>query len=73
MSQHLPNVNPSLKETQVELEEQVIHGAHGTSAMADHLVMKKIIAVGVGSLLCFVVGGIWAWRHQINVQSAAAE
>jgi len=54
-----------MKKSQVELESRVIHGAHGVSAEEDHILTGKIVQVGVGALIIFIVGGIWAWRLQI--------
>lgn len=51
--------------SKVEVESRVIHGAHGVSAEEDHILTGKVIQVGVGSIIIFIVGGIWAWRLQI--------
>jgi hypothetical protein len=57
-----------MKKTQVEQESRIITGAHGVAAEEDHLVLGKVIKVGVISLLIFVVGGIWAWRFQVTIE-----
>jgi hypothetical protein len=54
-----------MKKTESELESRVIRGAHGVAAEEDHIITPKIVQVGVGSLLIFIVGGIWAWRIQV--------
>ncbi len=54
-----------MKKSQVEIESRVIHGAHGVSAEEDHILTGKVVQVGVGALVIFIVGGIWAWRLQI--------
>lgn len=51
-----------MKKTQVELESRVVTGAHGVAAEEDHLVISKIVMVGVWSMLAFVVGGFAAVR-----------
>jgi hypothetical protein len=51
-----------MKKTQSELESRVIVGAHGVAAEEDHLVLSKVIKVGVVSLFIFIVGCIWAYR-----------
>ena len=55
-----------MKKTQVEQESRVIVGAHGVAAEEDHLVLGKVIRVGVISLLIFAVGAVWAWRVQVH-------
>lgn len=55
-----------MKKTQSELESRVIVGAHGVAAEEDHLVMGKVVSVGVGSLVIFLVGILWAWRIQVR-------
>lgn len=50
-----------MKKTQSELESRVIVGAHGVAAEEDHLVLSKVIKVGVISLVIFGVGCIWAY------------
>ncbi|HYO59167.1 hypothetical protein [Archangium sp.] len=54
-----------MKKTESELESRVIRGAHGVAAEEDHIMTGKIVQVGVGSLIIFIVGGIWAWRLQV--------
>ncbi|RKH38169.1 hypothetical protein D7Y23_38535, partial [Corallococcus sp. AB050B] len=54
-----------MKKTQSEVESRVIVGAHGVAAEEDHLVMGKIIGVGVGAMVLFFVGAVWAWRIQV--------
>ncbi|NBC41082.1 hypothetical protein GTZ93_14720 [Corallococcus exiguus] len=54
-----------MKKTQSEVESRVIVGAHGVAAEEDHLVMGKIIGVGVGAMILFFVGAVWAWRIQV--------
>lgn len=58
-----------MKKTQVEQESRVIVGAHGVAAEEDHLVLSKVIQVGVISLVIFIVGGIWAWRIQVATEN----
>jgi hypothetical protein len=53
-----------MKKTQVEVESRVIHGAHGVSSEEDHILTGKVVQVGAGALIIFIVGGIWAWRLQ---------
>ncbi|AKQ63894.1 hypothetical protein A176_000806 [Myxococcus hansupus] len=55
-----------MKKTQVELESRVIVGAHGVAAEEDHLVMGKVVGIGVGSLAIFAVGIVWAWWIQVR-------
>lgn len=57
-----------MKKTQVEVESRVIVGAHGVSAEEDHLVLSKIIRVGLIALFIFGVGVIWAWRIQVRME-----
>jgi hypothetical protein len=57
-----------MKKTQVEQESRVIVGAHGVAAEEDHLVLGKVIKVGVISLVIFGVGAIWAWRLQVSAE-----
>lgn len=54
-----------MKKTESELESRVIRGAHGVAAEEDHILTGKIAQVGLGSILIFIVGGIWAWRIQV--------
>jgi hypothetical protein len=56
-----------MKKTESELESRVIRGAHGVAAEEDHILTGKVTQVGVGALLIFIVGGIWAWRLQVAV------
>ncbi|WP_224367753.1 hypothetical protein [Hyalangium versicolor] len=56
------------KKTQVEEESRVIVGAHGVAAEEDHLVLGKVIRVGVLSLLIFGVSAVVAWRGQVNLE-----
>jgi hypothetical protein len=56
-----------MKKTESELESRVIRGAHGVAAEEDHVLTGKVTQVGVGALLIFIVGGIWAWRLQVAV------
>ncbi len=58
-----------MKKTQSELESRVIVGAHGVAAEEDHLVMSKVVSVGVGSLVIFLVGILWAWRIQVRTMA----
>ncbi|EPX65269.1 hypothetical protein D187_000694 [Cystobacter fuscus DSM 2262] len=51
--------------SKVEVESRVVHGAHGVSSEEDHIDTGKVIQVGVGSIIIFIVGGIWAWRLQV--------
>jgi hypothetical protein len=55
-----------MKKTQSELESRVIVGAHGVSAEEDHLVLSKVIKVGVISLVIFAVGCVWAYFILVN-------
>lgn len=54
-----------MKKSQVEVESRVIRGAHGVSAEEDHILTGKVVQVGVGALVIFIVGGIWSWRLQV--------
>ncbi|HLL06884.1 MAG TPA: hypothetical protein VK539_40290 [Myxococcaceae bacterium] len=60
-----------MKKTQSELESRVIVGAHGVAAEEDHLVLGKVIQVGVISLVIFGVGCIWAYRILVNAEHDA--
>jgi len=60
-----------MKKTQSELESRVIVGAHGVAAEEDHLVLSKVIKVGVISLVIFGVGCIWAYRLLVNAEREA--
>jgi hypothetical protein len=55
-----------MKKTQVEQESRIITGAHGVAAEEDHVILGKVVSVGVISLLIFAVGGVWAWRIQVS-------
>ena len=57
-----------MKKTQSEQESRVIVGAHGVAAEEDHLVLGKVVKVGVISLAIFAVGAIWAWRFQVSIE-----
>lgn len=54
-----------MKKTESELESRVIRGAHGVAAEEDHILTGKVTQVGVGAIVIFIVGGIWAWRLQV--------
>ena len=54
-----------MKKTESELESRVIRGAHGVAAEEDHVLTGEVVKVGVGALVIFIVGGIWAWRLQV--------
>lgn len=56
-----------MKKTESELESRVIRGEHGVAAEEDHILTGKVTQVGVGALVIFIVGGIWAWRLQVAV------
>jgi hypothetical protein len=56
------------KKTQVEQESRVIVGAHGVAAEEDHLVLGKVVRVGLISLFIFAVGAVWAWRFQVSIE-----
>ncbi|QSQ23416.1 hypothetical protein JY651_00035 [Pyxidicoccus parkwayensis] len=60
-----------MKKTQSELESRVIVGPHGVAAEEDHLVMGKVVGIGVGSLIIFLVGILWAWRIQVRTMEEA--
>jgi hypothetical protein len=60
-----------MKKTQVEQESRVIVGAHGVAAEEDHVVLSKVIQVGVISLVIFAVGCVWAWRIQVSTELEA--
>jgi hypothetical protein len=62
-----------MKKTQVEEESRVIVGAHGVAAEEDHLVLGKVVKVGVISLAIFAVGAVWAWRFQVAVENDLAK
>ncbi|NPC77245.1 hypothetical protein HPC49_03105, partial [Pyxidicoccus fallax] len=55
-----------MKKTQSELESRVIVGPHGVAAEEDRIVMSKVVGIGVGSLVIFLVGIVWAWRIQVR-------
>jgi hypothetical protein len=57
-----------MKKTQSEMESRVIVGAHGVAAEEDHLVLSKVIKVGVVSLVIFAVGCVWAYFLLINAE-----
>jgi hypothetical protein len=50
-----------MKKTQSELESRVVTGAHGVAAEEDHLKLGKVVAVGIGSLVLFAIGGLGAY------------
>jgi hypothetical protein len=60
-----------MKKTQVELESRVIVGAHGVAAEEDHIVMSKVVGIGVGSLVIFAVGIVWAYTIQVRTMKEA--
>jgi hypothetical protein len=57
-----------MKKTQSEQESRVIVGAHGVAAEEDHLVLGKVVKVGVLSLAIFAVGAVLAWRFQAAIE-----
>jgi hypothetical protein len=57
------------KVTQVERESRIITGAHGVAAEEDHLVLGKVIFVGVAALVVFFIGSVWAWRIQVRAEA----
>lgn len=61
-----------MKKTESELESRVIRGAHGVAAEEDHILTGKVVQVGVGAIVIFIVGGIWAWRLQVAVMNDLA-
>jgi hypothetical protein len=61
-----------MKKTESELESRVIRGAHGVAAEEDHVLTGKVVQVGVGAIIIFIVGGIWAWRLQVAVTNDLA-
>lgn len=60
-----------MKKTQSEIESRVIVGAHGVAAEEDHLVMGKIVGVGVAAMVLFFVGAVWSWRIQVVTMEEA--
>lgn len=60
-----------MKKTQSELESRVIVGPHGVAAEEDHLVMGKVVGIGVGALVIFLVGILWAWHIQVRTMEEA--
>jgi hypothetical protein len=60
-----------MKKTQVEVESRVVVGAHGVAAEEDHIAMGKVVGVGVGAMVLFVVGAIWSWRIQVVTMDEA--
>ncbi|MCP3062222.1 hypothetical protein LXT21_25870 [Myxococcus sp. K38C18041901] len=60
-----------MKKTQSELESRVIVGAHGVAAEEDHIVMSKVVGIGVGSLVIFAVGIVWAYMIQVRTMKEA--
>ncbi|MBE4753658.1 hypothetical protein G4177_36480 [Corallococcus sp. ZKHCc1 1396] len=60
-----------MKKTQSEVESRVIVGAHGVAAEEDHIVMGKVVGVGVGAMVLFFVGAVWAWRIQVVTMEEA--
>lgn len=54
-----------MKKTESELESRVIRGAHGVAAEEDHILTGKVVQVGVGAVVIFIIGGFWAWRLQV--------
>ncbi|QRK09263.1 hypothetical protein JQX13_03655 [Archangium violaceum] len=61
-----------MKKTESELESRVIRGAHGVAAEEDHILTGKVVQVGVGAIVIFIIGGIWAWRLQVATMRAFA-
>lgn len=54
-----------MKKTQSEVESRVIVGAHGVAAEEDHIVMGKVVGIGVGAMVLFFAGAVWSWRVQV--------
>jgi len=62
-----------MKKTQSELESRIIEGAHGVAAEEDHILTMKVAKVGIFAVAIFIVGGLWAWRIQVQVSRALVE
>lgn len=62
-----------MKKTQSELESRIIQGAHGVAAEEDHILTWKVAKVGLFAVGIFIVGGLWAWRIQVQVSRALVE
>ena len=48
LHRRVAEVRAAMKKTQSEVESRIIVGAHGVAAEEDHLVMGKVIGIGVG-------------------------
>jgi hypothetical protein len=57
-----------MKKTQSELESRIVTGAHGVAAEEDHLSLSKVVGVGLGAMLLFVLGGLGAYFIQIRTE-----
>ncbi|MBU8900445.1 hypothetical protein DRW03_06690 [Corallococcus sp. H22C18031201] len=55
----------------VKEESRIIVGAHGVAAEEDHIDMPKVVGIGVGAIVVFIVGGVWAWRIQVATMNEA--
>ena len=55
-----------MKKTQSEVESRVVVGAHGVSAEEDHVIVSKVVGVGVAAILLFIVSGFWAYRILVS-------
>lgn len=60
-----------MKKTQSEVESRVIVGAHGVAAEEDHIVMGKVVGIGVGAMVLFFAGAVWSWRVQVVTMQEA--
>lgn len=55
-----------MKKTESELESRIIVGPHGVAAEEDVIILRKVVGIGVGSLIIFGVGIVWAYFIQVR-------
>ncbi len=55
-----------MKKTQSELESRIIVGPHGVAAEEDIIILRKVVGIGVGALVIFGVGIVWAYFIQVR-------
>jgi hypothetical protein len=58
-----------MKKTQSELESRIIVGPHGVAAEEDIIIMSKVVGIGVGALVIFAVGIVWAYYIQVRTMA----
>ncbi|HZI15141.1 MAG TPA: hypothetical protein VE153_32515 [Myxococcus sp.] len=58
-----------MKKTQSELESRIIVGPHGVAAEEDIIILRKVVGIGVGALIIFGVGIVWAYLIQVRTMN----